>query len=384
LRLAGGLQHNRSVWRLLAISLLVPGCFYVDPVNERPIADAMRTDAGGNPKPGDTIKVKSVSVDPDGDPITLRFLVRACGPHHIICDDPLPSQETRDPEYPILVPSKRANATDKVASLTVEVVAIDEHGAVGTMLTPLVVDVGDLAPTVDVTASGAHFQGSAGYPIGLPITFIASKADQDDPLSAVTMSWTPVPPSGRAPREPVWHHVDPDPNHAEVDKYVLTPDLAGTWTVHVTADDGQGGTNTLSKVVTVDEDRPPCLGGMAPAVLDHTLPFSGDARFDVLSVLDDISAYPTPAGGPASAIKFHWSITPPEGGPLVPIATDAAGVLINSDLYTPDQLVDLRVEIEDAVARLSPCDASNPTCSIEGKPACLQRQTWHLKKEATP
>jgi len=176
-----------------------------------------------------------------------------------------------------------------------------------------------------------------------------------------------------------------DPARPETEAYLLVPDVDGKWTVKVTATDGQGMTASDDLDLQVAPDQPPCLGAMDPGVPGGTITVDQARRFEVLSVLDDISGYPKPAPGSTTTTGFHWSLaTPDSGGAFVPLGTDAPDVVIDPKRFKVGDQIDLRVEISDAIARTLPCDASKSSCAIDGGTTCFQRQTWHLEIGLAP
>jgi hypothetical protein len=78
--------------------------------------------------------------------------------------------------------------------------------------------------------------------------------------------------------------------------------------------------------------------------------------------------------------SFRWFLAGPHtGGELVPVAgTAGAELSIDPVHYAPGDLVELRVEAADRVARELPCSPVQQTCSIGGN-GCLQRITWEVE-----
>jgi hypothetical protein len=382
LRVAYRLQHNGSVWRFLALAALVPGCFYVDPINERPSAGIVRDDSGPR-KRGDTVPVHvhAVTSDPDNDHVDVEWKVFACSVVDGAKDcDRSAFLDTTAGGIDIYVPSVRIELdAPPIDLLDVQLIATDAYGAVARPVQSLPVDIVNSGPTAIVQPADL----SGPYPVTLPIVFFATKSDPDGPLSHVTLDWQLFPAPGSSSSARTWTKLDDDPMHPETEAYQLVPDVEGKWTVAVTPNDGEL-TGMVDDVdVQVAADQPPCLGATAPTIADGTTTLDKAQRFEVLSVRDDISGYPRPAPGSKTTTGFHWSMATPEsGGAFVALGTDAPDVVLDPKFFKPGDHVDLRVEISDAIARTLPCDESKSSCAIDGGSSCFQRQTWHLSMGA--
>jgi len=380
LRVASRLQHNGDVRRILAIAApaalaaaaALPGCFYVDPINERPAAEILQDTA--DPGRGGFVKFHAEWSDPDNDPVQLAWAVYACGTTGD-CDATRFDSGT-DPIFGVTVPATRGDGST-VTSIRVTLDVQDRWGAVARPEQRVTVPVVDAAPTVEVQDTGHTFNDA--YPVGLPITFTAVATDPDD--TDVTLDWMLSPAAGSDPTARSFTPRAPDPKHPEQVAYDLVPDVPGLWTVRVTATDPQGLTGQRDLSVQVAPDQPPCLGALDPALGGGTIVVDQARRFAVLSVIDDINVYPAPSSNDPylKAAGFHWSLaSPATGGVLAPLALDGNDAVIDPADYAPGDQLDLRVEISDAVARTLPCADDAATCSIEAN-ACLQRQTWHLE-----
>lgn len=360
---------------LIALAGLASGCFYVDPINERPSAEIVR-DGVTLPLRGGATGVHAIYSDPDGDAPTYAWSVAACSAGGATCDEPYLTGTTE--ALPIPVPVTRADHASSVQALAIHLDVTDSHGAHARPGQDLVLDVQDAAPMVAVQYSGFY---PATYPVTLPITVFAMKSDPDDDPSNVTLTWELFPADGSDPIARTWTQLPPDTQHPAVEQYTLVPDVDGLWTVRVTATDGQGMTSHEDVAILVAADRPPCLGTMDPGMVAGTIVVDAARRFSVLAVDDDINIYPAPPSG--SILKsagFHWSLASPvTGGVLAPLGTDAANVVIDPAPYAPGDQLDLRVEISDAVPRTLPCSPDVASCAIDGGTTCFQRQTWHLE-----
>jgi hypothetical protein len=378
LRVAHRLHNDRLV-RVVALLLAVmaPACFYVDPINQRPSGQIVRVDPA-TPMRGGGTTVAAQWSDPDGDAVTFAWAVAACAADGVTCDA-VPFLTGTSEEFPISpIPYVLGNQMP-VAKLSITVEVIDTHGAEARPVPALLLDIGDAAPTVMLQDDGRQWNHM--FPVPLPITVRALKADVDDlDPAAITLTWDQPYAPGSDPTKVSWTTI-PDPAHPNVETRQFTPDVPGSWNIHVTATDPEGQSSDENLPIPVAADQPPCLGATDPILTTGTIVVDQARRFSVLTVDDDIDIYPAPpAGSLLGTAGFSWSLaSPASSGALVPLATDDSGVVIDPADYAPGDQLDLRVEVTDRVARTLPCDPSTPQCSIGGVTTCLQRQTWHVE-----
>src|SRR5262245_61666169 len=90
LRVARWLQHNRSVRLLLALATLATGCFYMEPINERPSALIVRTDtAPAHRTKSTTVAARWSDPNDDAEP-RFEWRAYACAaPGGVACDQSL-------------------------------------------------------------------------------------------------------------------------------------------------------------------------------------------------------------------------------------------------------------------------------------------------------
>jgi hypothetical protein len=363
------LQNDRVVRWLVAIAAAcAPGCFYVEPINQRPSADIVRDTLTPPTRGGAAFSVHAVWSDPDGDDVTLAWTASACTAGGCSTE---PFASGTQAIFGFVAPQAA-----EVTGILIVLDATDAHGAHARPLQQLLVDVADQPPTIGLQIDGRLWRHA--YPVGLPITVRAQTNDLDG--DNVSLIWKPPYASGTDMAMSKWI----DGSDPTVKSF--TPDVPGSpWAIEVDADDGAGGvtvgTPPLGEEVLVAADRPPCLGTTDPQLTTATLVLDQARRFSVFTVDDDLDIYPAPpAGSLLGAATFHWSLaTPASSGAFTALATDENNVVIDPADYAPGDVLDVRVEIQDRTPRAITCDPSLPQCSIIADPTCLQRQTWHLE-----
>jgi len=377
------------VRRALFIAMgLVSGCFYTDPLNQRP---SIRIDQGSSHVfyRGDTVDLTAVANDPEGGTVSFHWRAYACTDANLGvdgtdagCDNvPFPGGGTSLLQgFSFVVPHLRATGAP-VESLLVFLEGTDELGATAKPVQQLIIPLGDAPPVV--TASRAFHQA---YVVGQRVDVFAAVGDADDGiLPPPPLTWTVFSPM----TQPTYTLVDipdvpADPNHPELAQFgkTLTPMGAGSWTVQVVATDSVGMTGMASVDVDVTADRAPCITQVAPIVppTGQTLPLDQATLFQVLVVDDDLDVYPASTDPITGVTSFSWSLLPP-GATQRQLLSTATGnrVLLDPSAYAPGDILELRVEIQDRQPRsLSGCSDNQPTCSVTGD-ACIQRQTWRVE-----
>lgn len=357
-----------------AVSMLwLTGCFYVNPINERPSVD-IHAESSDPVFRGDEVTLEAVAIDPEGERVTFGWRIYACTDATTSSScDPEPMFTGTEALAEFVVPQFRADASTPVESLRVILDAHDERGAIAKPPQELVMPVLDRAPKLRIDVDHNQYD----FVVGTPVNVYAKFSDADDTAANVELTWTFFSPT-QVPimltdLPPI---TDPDPAVRQLGKQLLT-NAVGQWEVRVVASDTKNMTED-SETFTVKPDAPPCLDGYAPAlptqgahlsVFDPTL-------FQVL-VTDDLDAYP-----PRDAMNpiyktptFTWSIGP-QGGPreVIPGATGNS-VVFDPALYTPGTLVEVRVEIADRNTTPITCADDVPACSVIST-SCYQRQTW--------
>ena len=111
-----------------------------------------------------------------------------------------------------------------------------------------------------------------------------------------------------------------------------------------------------------------------------TIPISDPTLFQVLVVADDLDPYPSVPNDPIlGTTEFHWSIVPPGGTRQSLGGVTGSGVALDPNSYTPGDLVELRVEIQDRNHTPVNCPDTDLTCSVISDQSCLQRLTWRVE-----
>lgn len=368
--------------RLAAIALCASGCFYVDPINQRPSADIIPTSSDTVFR-GQTVEFDASTYDPEGQQVYVKWRGYAC------TDATTPSGCDEAPFFTgfldqaiMTIPITRADNGVPVEALRVILEASDDHGATGRPPQELLMAVVDAPPDLTLRKDSKH-----GYVVGTPINLFASVGDLDDGPGAVKpLDWQVVFSPANQPAytlDPLTVSPGNDPTHLVTGK-VFTPQGTGDWDVQVTATDPLGKQTVAHflPTITVVPDHAPCLAQWSPGAPTGTdvLPIQAATLFQVLVVDDDLDPYPTVAGDPVDGqTSFSWSLLAPGATTRDPLSIVGNGVAIDPASYTPGDVLELRVEIQDRQAIAIPCPDSDPTCSVISDPSCTQRLTWRIE-----
>jgi hypothetical protein len=365
----------RAVLRFAPIAVViavVAGCVYVPPVNERPRA-RISEESQGPYGMGEPITLSADKSTDDGDAVSLRvnWQARSCNEDGQECSIvPVSAPGTG------IVGAARVTP-DRKGVLEVLLTVTDGPGASETV--DLRIPIVNRQPTLVTQVRGITDPGaSGGHVLGLPVTIAAVSNDPDgDPIE---LSWEAFPPlgGGSNPDNVIFR-----PFNSTGLAYELIGDVAGVWEVHVTADDGLGGTTVSEETILLAPDGPPCIASTEPGTTGEETVFLDERRrFAVLSVTDALDAYPPllEAHPLAGKTAFTWSLrSPATGGEMVKLAgSDVPEHILDPASHAPGDHLELRVEVADRVARTVPCDPDAPTCSIAND-GCLQRLTWEVE-----
>jgi hypothetical protein len=377
------------VRRLALILALSTGCFYVDPINQRPsIAIDM---ASSNPVfRGDVVMLTAEIDDPEGDEELTQVQW-----HAYLCTDATDqgtcdmaaafySADTHDASFQ--VPARRADGVTPVQSVLVTLDATDPGGARAKPEQQLIIPVNNRAPDIPrlyADPPGAHV-------LGTKIKIFAAYGDFDDGPEHVTLTepWTVGTPDVMAtftlavvsnPQQ------DPnDPAHVYVARTLTTGSDpvhdVGQWTVMLTATDPIGAQTQQTLMLNITPDEPPCIATVAPIVppAGVSLPVFEPTLFEVPVVTDDLDVYPPRQGDDLGVATFAWTVKPPGSATRRPFGTGSS-VDFDPSAFQPGDLVEIRVEVTDRAGRTVNCPDSDDTCSISPDPSCIQRQTWHVE-----
>jgi hypothetical protein len=342
----------------------MPGCFYTDPINARPVVDIEVFGASPPAHKLDDLQFGiGTSYDPDGDGLSYRWEIFAC-------DDTGACAERLDSSIESFI----AHTIDDKRSRRVTLTLTDDHGAVA--FTSLDVPVENQGPVVKIVRDDTHVSPSGCFTVGRRIDFTVTTADLDmDPL---TLAWMLEPPAASNP------NVRED-GEVGASGYFVRPDVIGQWTLRATVDDGDGGTDEDVTTTCVEADQPPCLVTTDPPAPPGAVVIverdGGPRHFTVESVSDDLDPYPTPAGGGDDELgpaRFRWALAP-QGAPLPVLpGTNVPDFVLDPSGYAPGTRLDLRVEVADRREVWPTCAPGQSTCSAAGD-ACQQRLTWTVE-----
>ena len=361
------------------MGLLLTGCIYLDPINQRP-SITIDPPPSGLAHRGDMVTFMAEYDDPDGGAGSFAWSAFGCADaddarHDVGCEATPLSSKMEDTAT-VLVPMTLAGGGPTQA-LRVVLEARDDRGAFAQ--TRLVLPVIDAPPTLELSKS------ARSYTIGTPIDVFAKYGDADDGPAKVALVWEVFTPNAQpaftftdlaVPQDPA------DTDHVTAGK-TLVPQGIGEWSVRVTASDPLGQMTVQPIAITVAADQPPCLAEWQPIVppAGETLPVTEPTLFQVPVVDDDLDVYPPVPGDPVlGTTTFAWSIKPP-GAPVHQVLVGATGNSLDFDpsAFTPGDIVELRVEIFDRAHLTLPCADDLATCSVGAQPSCLQRQTWRVE-----
>lgn len=371
-------------------SVLMTGCFYIDPIVPPPSVHLAVTSADpanklfrGGPA------TLSASFGTDAQQGWYTWAVYSCSEFDQAADacDGLPFFQDPPPgesppsgalaHHTVNISIPPTKGTDKTRGIKIVLDARSDRGARATLDNNNEYGVADAPPSLQLDPQWHSLAA------GAPIDLVATYGDVDSDIAGVALGWTVSGPD-RFTLEDLGLPQDPgDPAHRTVGKR-LTPSAPGTWAVQVTATDAENTASTVGRSFAIVADSPPCLAQWSPAVppAAATLPISEPTFFQVPLVSDDLDAYPPITDAPQfGTTAFAWSIRPPGATQHQPVTgATSNGFKFDPALYTPGDVVELRVEIFDRIHTAAlPCDDAAATCSIASSASCLQRQTWRVE-----
>jgi hypothetical protein len=366
------------VTRFAAIALLATGCFYTDPINQRPSADIIQNTSGPLYRNA-TVSLDASTDDPEGEQVEVKWRAYACtdATTPAGCDE-APFFTGFSPHADIQVPITRDDQTTPVEALRVILEAIDGRGATAKPAQELLLAVTDHPPVLTLRQQPRH-----QYVVGTAVDLYAQISDPHDVFDAVAVKpWDVFSP----PTQPKAMLIDMGALSTDPSQLwqVFTPPLdgAGDWMVRVTATDPVGAQDVEDFTMHIVPDHAPCLAQWSPAAppTGATLPMQDPTPFQVLVVNDDLDAYPPVTGDAVLGVPtFSWSLLPPGGSVRQPLAIAGNRVELDPASYQPGDVLELRVEIEDRNHTPVACPDSDPTCSVISDPQCTQRLTWRVE-----
>lgn len=365
----------------MVAGLSLTGCFYVEPINQRPSLD-IRRDSSDSVQRGQVVTLYAKDDDPEGHEIFYTWSVRACTDAIDLstCNDTAFDTGV-DAAFTFTVPRYLADNATTVRALHVELTGVDEYG--GAVKFPQVetIAVVNASPLLEVEDRSDH-----GFVVNTPVQLFAQYSDPDDDLDKVMLEWTAFSPT-QATAELMDLVVPPGDNPlvAKVGK-TFTPNVLGEWQVRVIARDEVGPPAEKLIMFQVGPDKAPCLAQWSPLAPNSPtsyLPISETTIFQVPVVSDDLDRYPGNAnpqpGDIVGQATFQWSIKRPGASTFANLGT-INQVTIDPGQFTPGDRFEVRVEIADRNQTAISCAPADQTCAVDAnRPTCLQRQTWRVE-----
>ena len=362
-----GVGRRASAFALVVALPLAPACLFTDPINRAPDAQITVESTGPYTLDDQVIVSARKSQDPDGNEVSVYWTARQCDDDG--CDEPFIQDQPGSVYEPLVItPEKRGTLRVilRVEDEPYRAVGVEEHEFT----------VINRPPEAELQVQGDRL-ADGSYLVGRELSVVAEARDPDDD-EPPALSFSLYPSATSDPNDVVWQ--------AAGDGVMrLVPDAAGLWEVEVTADDGAGGTDTVSAAFQVADNTPPCIAATeprAPGGGAYVVGASEDPkRFSVLAVEDELDPYPPQSGDHAGGeAGFRWRIASPEtGGELVDVpGVDAPDFVLDPRDHAPGDLVSLRVEVSDREGADLSCSEDALTCSAHSDD-CIQWTTWEVE-----
>ncbi|MBA3394616.1 MAG: hypothetical protein H0T89_18365 [Deltaproteobacteria bacterium] len=364
-----------------ALSVGSTGCFYVDAINQRPSLD-IRADSTDPIHRGDTVTLRAIAYDPDDHGVDFEWRVYACTDASVFADcdaEPVVTGIAEDLTFE--VPRLRADPDGDGPAVAVPVQSMravlegtDDHGASAKPTDQLLLSIVDHEPEVAEIRVVSNY----GFVIGTPVDLFSSYRDGDDELAALVPEWKAYSPANveftltdrAVPQD--------DPLVLQTGRRLL-PTAIGPWDVRLTVRDPLAHATEKATIVTIVEDRPPCVVTLPPLPppTGQVLVVDEPTLFQI-QVDDDLDRWP-PTGDPIRQLPtFAWSMRAGSGTRQLIAGASGNSVAFDPDAFVPGTVVELRVEIADRKQTPLACADGDPTCSVIST-SCLQRQTWRLE-----
>jgi hypothetical protein len=373
------LQHRDHVSRLLPVLALSTGCFYTDPINQRPSIE-ISTRSSETVFRGMSVTLDAEANDPEGQIVKFTWRAYACtdATTPAGCDQ-MPYDGSDLPAFTFAVPVMRVDQPVDVTALRIVLEGIDDHGATAKPDSVLVIPIGDAPPMLEV---GKSVRPS--YVVNTAVTLFAKYSDPDDDVTLETIDWHVFTPAQSATFTLDDTGADPiDAQHLQKAKKFV-PMAPGSWDVQVTVTDPTGTPVVAHIDVDVDADAPPCIATYQPtAPLDLAsppLPLDTAKLFSISRVADDLDPYPTDPSDPVlGTTTFSWSLLGPGATAFAPLGVTGNGVVLDPGAYTVGDELELRVDITDRTDTQLTCPDSDLTCAVVAGSSCIQRLTWRVE-----
>jgi hypothetical protein len=359
--------------------VLSTGCFYVDPINQRPSID-ITAESGDVAFRGSQVTVAANASDPENQQISFGWRIYACtdASTQDACDtEPFDSGKLASKTF--TVPVMRLDQPVDVTGIRVILEAKDELGATAKPEQVLPIAIGDQAPTLEV---GKTLRGR--YVANTPVSLYAKYGDADDVLAQLALDWHVFTPAQDATFDLTDAVADPtDTLHLQKAKRFV-PHVTGAWDVVVTVTDPLGMTAQDHIAIQVDPDGPPCITLYEPtaplAAGSPPLPMSAPTLFSVPIVSDDLDSYPGVTNDPIfGTAQFSWSLKAPNASSFAPLGITANSVALDPAAYTVGDQLELRVDVADRNGTTLTCPDSDLTCAQNAGSGCIQRLTWRVE-----
>jgi len=360
-------------------SLGLVGCFYVDPINQRPALD-IRQDNVGDVFRGEEVSFTAVIFDADDHDVDVTWFVYMCTDATTFSDcDAEAAFIGEDNNFGFEVPMTRSDGVTPSKGMRIVLNGKDDHGATSKPNDQLQLEVKDRNPDLELRRTSVYDEPGPQFIVGMPIDIFALYGDGDDNLDSLTVEWKITSPM-QVPITLVDQTIA-SPMGKRQEYKILTPQIIGQWGVEVTVRDPSNNEIKKSEPITVIADGAPCISVVAPIVPPPSiaLEVQNPQLFEVPIVVDDLDSYPIESGGSLfGEPKFVWSILGPTGGRQIITSATGSKLLFDPDVYTPGTIVEIRVEIQDRKLSAVNCADAEATCSI-GANSCIQRQTWRVE-----
>jgi hypothetical protein len=356
--------------------LSLTGCFYLESINQRPAIDIIQ-------KSSDLVYRRShvellaSSNDPEGQVVFFQWRAYTCvdANDFATCDRDLFADSVVD-ELAFDVPPTLADGVTPTQSILVILEAKDEYGAIARPRQQLIIPVANHVPVMTIALT----QANAGV-VNTPVDLFVKVADLDDGPASVTLDWQVFTPMQQPGYDISDINVD-DPTPTLELQYGkrIVPMGEGTWNVVVTATDPLGATDQKTFTFDVGPDDPPCLSQWSPitAPAGSSYVLTEPTLFQISVVTDDLDPYPAVPGNMfMGTTEFAWQVKLGANA-WTPLGFDGNGVALDPATYSPGDLVQLRVEIQDRKQTPVNCPDTQLTCSVISN-ACIQRLTWRLE-----